>query len=417
MSVNQNFPEVSPSLLLDFANSRTLDPRITFERSSIGTYVASNGLIKTAAADEPRFDHDPETGESLGLLIEESRTNKFSYSEQFVNAGWDKSNIIITYDQIISPDGSLNADKFRKDSSNTEACFMTDDTSLTNGVTYTQSIWAKAGEKTHLQIAPSTGFDSRYQNFNLVTGTLGNGDVQSASIEAYGNGWYRCSVTQTANNSISGRMAFALAESNSSSRISTVSGNEGDGIYIWGAQLEEGSFTTSYIPTSGSQVTRQPDNASITGTNFSSWFNPIEGTLYSKYFAGTYSSEVPFALSLSSDEQNNIISISSSSAGPIPGAIATFFISDNGVSQTGLTHSTNYVDGDVVTSAAAYKLNDSGFAVDGSIYTDNSTTIPNLDIVRIGKYPYFGIWNNKPIAQIMYYPKRLSNEQLQNLTK
>jgi len=67
MSINQNFPEVSPSLLLDFANSRTLDPRITFTRSSIGTYVASNGLIKTAAADEPRFDHDPETGESLGL--------------------------------------------------------------------------------------------------------------------------------------------------------------------------------------------------------------------------------------------------------------------------------------------------------------------------------------------------------------
>jgi hypothetical protein len=73
-SVN-NFPSVRPTLDLDFANSKTLDPRIEFTRASGGSYVGADGLIKYAGVNEARFDHDPVTGESLGLLVEEARTN------------------------------------------------------------------------------------------------------------------------------------------------------------------------------------------------------------------------------------------------------------------------------------------------------------------------------------------------------
>ena len=100
MSVSQNFPEVRPTLNLNFARSKTLDPRITFTRASTGTYVGSDGLIKTAVADEARFDHDPETGESLGLLIEGSRTNLINYSEDF--SLWEtQQNSTISLNSII----------------------------------------------------------------------------------------------------------------------------------------------------------------------------------------------------------------------------------------------------------------------------------------------------------------------------
>ena len=84
---------------------------ITFSRASTGTYVDSDGLIKTAVADAPRFDHDPVTGESLGLLIEEERTNLFTYSEEFDDATWLKSNATVTANDAVAPDGTSTADK------------------------------------------------------------------------------------------------------------------------------------------------------------------------------------------------------------------------------------------------------------------------------------------------------------------
>jgi hypothetical protein len=415
MSIKSLYPDIRPSLNLDFANSKALDGRITFTRNSTGTYVGANGLIQTAPINAPRFDHDPVTGESLGLLIEEQRTNKFSYSEQFVNTGWDKSNIIITYDQIISPDGSLNADKFKKDSSNTESCFMTDDTSLTNGVTYTQSIWAKAGEKTHLQIAPSTGFDSRYQNFNLVTGTLGNGDVQSASIEAYGNGWYRCSVTQTANNSTSGRMVFALTESNSSSRISAVSGNEGDGIYIWGAQLEVGSFPTSYIPTSGSTVTRPADTVTISGSNFSNWYNPTEGTVF--FDSNVTSNTTSFGWIIHAGSDNDRYGYNNSSTAVSTSGVP--FVSIGAASADFGTGPTNIAGGGVM--AYAYKSSDyavygNGIKLGGSGISQVVSGASELAIGFRGSYNA-NTYMNGTIKKLAYYPQRLTNAQLQTLTQ
>ena len=82
MSIKDNFPSVGPSLSLNFARSKTLDPRITFSRSSVGTYMDENGLIVTGSADEPRFDHKYDNGvvKSLGLLVEEQRINLIRYN-------------------------------------------------------------------------------------------------------------------------------------------------------------------------------------------------------------------------------------------------------------------------------------------------------------------------------------------------
>ena len=121
MSISQNFPEEGPTLNLNFAGSRTLDPRITFTRtqttSNGSTYMGRDGLIKYAGPDEPRFDHRYVNGEieSLGLLIEEMRQNLLDYSANFNN--WSKVRSYISGVNVLSPDGTETANKLVEDDS------------------------------------------------------------------------------------------------------------------------------------------------------------------------------------------------------------------------------------------------------------------------------------------------------------
>ena len=113
IEVTADYPTIKPSLNLNFARARALDPRITFTRASVGTYVGRDGLIKTAGNNEARFDHDPETLESLGLLIEESSTNEFPFSEDFSSFVWTKVNTTVTTNAATSPDGTSTADRLQ----------------------------------------------------------------------------------------------------------------------------------------------------------------------------------------------------------------------------------------------------------------------------------------------------------------
>jgi len=269
MTIKHLYPAVEPSLNLDFANSKKLDSRITFTRGSIGTYVGEDGLIKTAAANEARFDHDTD-GNSLGLLIEESRTNLFDQSEDLTT--WTSNLYTTTNNQAISPDGTLNAASLVPDAGVT---------SQSSGRTVTQSagnhvcsVFAKPNGLTVLKIRFS---GSSYQAFFNLTG---NGSVASqsngtASISKRPDGWYRCVFV--INDSVGETAAWQLGHDDSSNVDGT------NGFYIWGMQVEAGAFPTSYIPTSGSTVTRAADAASITGTNFSSWYNSSAGTVFTKF--------------------------------------------------------------------------------------------------------------------------------------
>ena len=114
------YPSIRPTLDLNFAATKVLDDRITFTRDSLGTYTDDMGIVKYASNNTPRFDHDPTTGESLGLLIEESRTNQFPYSSEFDNGAWNTSNSNATANQITAPDGTTSADKITADATATE---------------------------------------------------------------------------------------------------------------------------------------------------------------------------------------------------------------------------------------------------------------------------------------------------------
>ena len=420
MSISQNFPDEGPSLNLNFASSRILDPRITFTRTSTGTYLSNNGLVTIASANTPRFDHsyNGSNVQSLGLLIEESRTNLVTYSEQFDNAVYSKTNVGITTNTsaTTAPDGSTNSEKIIESSDvGVTYHILSRSFSATSGTSYTFSIFAKAAERTKVFF----GFDigsafSNYQYglFDLSAGTSSIGlGSPTVSITSYPNGWYRCSVTAAATGTATAGYTLQLYTTSNG-----YIGNGTSGVYIWGAQVEAGAFPTSYIPTVASTVTRSADNASMTGTNFTSWYNSSEWTLVTR--TSVPSSNLiasPAAVQYSSIDDgttNNwytIRYVTNTSSPYIDG-----YAKASGAPTFDFTGSSTYTFPNPVKSALAVKLNDAAFCYNGNtVETDSSVTLStSVNRLVIGGVPKAGT-----ISQLLYYPRRLTNTQLQNLTK
>jgi hypothetical protein len=277
MTIKALYPTVRPTLNLDFAKTKALDPRVTFTRASTGTFVGSNGLIQTAASGAARFDHNPATGESLGLLVEEARTNLITYSQAFnstnYTAGYDGGGF--TENATVAPDGTTTASKLTRNAG-TSGCFWskynTQAIPVVNSTVYTISCYLKAAEISVVTMSGDVrdGGGLLHSAVFTLTGngsyTLNNGT--SAQIVNAGNGWYRCSVTGTA----------TATDTEEPGLIVFGTGTSGQGFYAWGFQLEAGAFPTSYIPTTTATVTRAADVASMTGTNFSSWWNSTAST-------------------------------------------------------------------------------------------------------------------------------------------
>jgi hypothetical protein len=245
----------------------------------------------------------------------------------------------------------------------------------------------------------------------------GGGGV-TGSMAAVGNGWYRCQATLTATATASGDISYRLANTNSAfASGGTYTGNGTSGIYAWGAQLEAGAFPTSYIPTSGSTVTRTADNASMRGENFSSWYNQSEGsilwrgTIHSAPLLGSRIFEI-----YNSSTNIERIALSVENDG-------TMFMR---VRKTNDTATQTYGLGTILYGSE-YKISlgvDGSslcLVVNGEIKTtisdsftlSSSDTIIFTDLRDVGGFRKF---TTRHIG-LSYYPKRLTNTQLQNLTK
>jgi protein tyrosine phosphatase (PTP) superfamily phosphohydrolase (DUF442 family) len=261
-----NLPIIRPSLLLDFANSKTIDPRITFTRASTATYTGADGLIKNAASGEARFDYNPITGESLGLLIEEQRTNLLTYSENFDNAAWAKAGLTVAINSAIAPDGTLTADKIVESATNGGHYIEMGGVTTVTNTSLTFSFYVKAVEKTnnlYVQI-----YDSNTANYLRITIDLGNksfvssasagtASLVSGSITIASNDWLRVTISGIPASSNSGSLyacRISFLKNDNSNLIYTGDGTSG--IYLWGAQLEQGAFATSYIPSADSFTSR-----------------------------------------------------------------------------------------------------------------------------------------------------------------
>jgi hypothetical protein len=346
----------------------------------------------------PRFDYDPVTLAPKGLLIEEQRTNLLTYSEQFDNAAWSKFNSSVSSNSSVAPDGTSTADKLVATVDNSVHAIT--GINVPTGA-HTVSVFAKTGGYSWL-IIRAQGLNTF---FNLSTGTVGTvASGATASIASVGNGWYRCSIIVTGNNTA----AFSYRVSNSGSTDS-FAGDGTSGLFIWGAQLEAGAFATSYIPTVASQVTRSADSASMTGTNFSSWYNASEGTLFSNFdWLGLTSNDYCFSIGTNA---NNTIGLGVNTSG-----LSRFIVISGGASQASYAFSA--VTANVpIKLAGAYKLNDFNAAAAGVTgTTDTSGTVPSATSAQFNSSVGGGNDFNGHLRSIAYYPRRLSNTELQIIT-
>ena len=407
MAISQNFPNISPSLNLNFARSKYLDPRVTFTRTSSATRVNGQGLIEVVSADTPRFDHsyDSSTGtvKSLGLLIEEQRTNLLTYSEQFDNAAWISAfgqDAVVTANNTTAPDGTTTADLITFTPDGTTQSRKEQIIGTQSG-TFTASIFVKKGtlDTIYLYVSSATEtYPAMYYTFS--TDTIGT-DNATATRTFYPNGWVRLTATATvpSHTMYSGLISF----------------NTSGTLYAWGAQVEQGAFPTSYIPTTTATVTRTADNASMTGSNFSSWYNSTEGTvLTTTKFNGT-----------------PILGIDNRSVYSIIGTGFTWqiwwestntgaHINYNGTDfdATIFESDATIFSGDTVKMISALKTNDFAFSQNGGAVQSDTSVLLNSDHNRIDIGSVLETnYLNGTIAQISYYSKRLTNDQLQNLTK
>jgi hypothetical protein len=372
--------------------------------------------LLTATDNVARFDHNPVTGESLGLLIEESRTNTVLQSEAFATT-WDAGtgNPIVSVNTAIAPDGTLTADKLIEGTTNGGQNILQTNVSFPSVGQYAYSVYVKKAErfKVTLRESTSTGAAVLFDvNAGTVLSTAGGGTpFPSGLIQNVGNGWYRCTMILaqgTAANRTVRIYVVPDAVTTASPSIDDYTGDGYSGIYIWGAQLEAGAFPTSYIPTVASQVTRSADAASMTGANFSSWYSQGEGTLYAE--AKTSFAALPASTSfrriatILNSADNSRVRLTYQFDGSAAASIAT-----NGVSQALISSGTN--TSNYVKLGVSYQKDNVGFSRNASaLQTDTSAVIASdIDRLLLGNATDanpLGCLNGH-IRKVAYYSKAL----------
>jgi hypothetical protein len=388
------------SLDLQFAADKTLTarkgPTPTFTRASTATFVGSNGLIQSAAVNAPRFDHDPLTLACKGLLIEESRTNSLVQSADF-STTWSQIQVAVSTNVTTSPSGDVTADKVVPNFASTISR-VSQTFTLTGS--HSMSVFAKSSEWGWLFIGPISGGVGVW--FDLSNGTVG---TQSSgfvgSIVSFGNGWYRCAVSFTGATT---SQPARIVPTNADNTITIGDGTSG--IFIWGAQVEAGSFATSYIPTVASTAVRSADVCSITGSDFTGFYNQSEGTVsMSASTARSGNSVVLYAIT-DGTISNQILALPGSSS---------FSVNVLGSSQASLD--TGIFTNNVVSRvASAFKLNNFASSKNGgTVSTDNAGTLPTVSQLGIGSR-ISAVQLNGHIQYLRYFKKRLANAKLITLT-
>lgn len=357
-------------------------------------------VLQTAAANVARFDHNPVTGESKGLLIEEQRTNLLTYSALVYNV--INTNVV---QDTVAPDGTVSGCSIVASAANTIAYAARGGISFTSGTVYTFSIYVKRPATTpYVYISSNSSAVIPYStifDIDAISVTAGTGIITSV-----GNGWYRLSVTATCGTTGT-QTIYAIPAINGTT---TSSANFKQPTYVgqvmmqqWGVQFETGSFPTSYIPTTSAQVTRSADSASMTGSNFSSWYRADEGTLYGEFISGNTGT---FQITANTSGYGFEIGATASAGFHYNNSSNMF----TGNSYTRNTSGKIAVSGDV--SNRAIILNG------GSVVTSATPLLVNTTQqgIKLGSASNNIHFLNGTLKRISYYPKRLSNTQLQSLT-
>ena len=308
----------------------------SFPRSQINADVDFIGSIDNVSVKEvtrnnlARVDY---TGSTSSLLAEPQRTNLVTYSEVFSDSSWSNTGTTESIAaSITDPSGSNNSYKLIE-SSSTGFHFINTLTSTLSGAN-TLSFYAKSSERTQVSAFLSqSGNVGAIFDLSAETSTP-SGTGNTSTIENVGNGWYRCVVSNNGSSQISNNIRIGVQNG----ALDSYTGDGTSGVFIWGAQVEQGSYATSYIPTSGSTVTRVQDQFSKTG--ISDKINSAEGVLFVEMAALSDDGSERYIV-LSDGTWNNRIQIS--------------FISSNRITtRVNVSGSTQYNATDTVSDITEY---------------------------------------------------------------
>lgn len=253
-----------PGIWFDFASGTGL----TFDTSTSGSagYFDVSGHLDTATLGTARFDYDPNTHASRGILYEDVSTNLV---KQSVFSGWSSSNTAIALNNATSPDNASHAARFT-DNTTSGTHFIngpTSDVAYAVGTTYTVSVFLKPGTETIAQLvfAPNNFAAGQYANFDLSGGVVASSSGVTAAIMSIGSGWYRCSITAACTTASTNSAGYiSLTNTNSSATQLPSYAGTSKNIFGYGFQCETASTATSYIPTSGAQIIRPAGSLSFT---------------------------------------------------------------------------------------------------------------------------------------------------------
>ena len=413
------------SLILELDKMENLDSRITFSRNSTASYFNSLGVLSTASPNVPRLDYHPLTNQNLGLFVEESRSNQILISEDISDSYWTKSSVTVSANDSISPDGNTTADLILETATVSAHQVVRSDTIDSVSAYYTYSVFIKESGRTKGSLAVSASNNYFLCDFDLIaksaTGSSsGTGQHLISEIQELDNGWFRISTTgRTGQIDVT---ALILRLNDDDVNISYL-GDLTKGMYAWGFQLEQGGSISSYIKTIGSLVTREADVATLSGVNFSDWFNPSEGTFY---WQGSLSSLSPsadqVALTVSDGSADEKMLLSANHK-PLPSEnkTARFLVTDNSTDVVNLNSPAlliNVVPRQQYKINASYKLNDFSISLDSnSESTDNVGSLPSVDRLNIGSNQTGASSLNGHVARLYYWNTKQPDWVLSTLKK
>jgi hypothetical protein len=324
-------------------------------------------LKTTDRLDIPRIDY---TNGEPSILLEPSRTNSVNTSLDFTSPNWTLGATTVTSNNIASPESITNASKLQADGTNASHYILDTAGSCTSGSSYTYSIFVKKGTLNYVQlIFGSATFGTLHQNFDLDKGEIGSSSgTLTAFMNKFPNNWYRIGITATA--TANGNITPFVILANSSTMARIAGFDSSDYIYVYGAQVEAGSYATSLIHTSGSAVTRSQDAATNAGN--SDLFNDSEGVLYIETQALVDEADARFISIDAGNGQNRVILGYPSSASS---RITGYLQSSAGGGMTGNIDNIDTTEKHKI--AFKYKSNDCSIFIDGvKRLQNNSVTMP-----------------------------------------
>jgi hypothetical protein len=377
------------------------------QSSTVGEYIPTTSTINSA----PRFDHNPTTGESLGLLVEESRTNLVTWSQDFSQTDWSKNASTIVSTAIASPISGVNYQKIEASTANTTVGVTSIAVSAATQQRAVSFFARPLGNITRVLIVVQ-GADARI-NVNLIDGTATtNATATGSTVTVSGE---RFTVSTPSLTNATG-VRFFLKRTGETDTNTPTTIAIGEGLYLTGAQMEAGSFPTSYIPTTTATVTRSADVASISGSNFSGWYRADEGTVFADNTSYAINNTRIASFSDNTTSNRVLIARGSGSGGNINITVTV----DGTVQVSSFVFASSLGANTALKVAGGFKASDFAGSVNGAAPTTRTsgsmaTTVNQLGIGNgevLGTNTFSGT-----IRRLTYWPQRLPNSTLQEITQ